>query len=306
VNKLTHSARAFAQRVEMGASRIWLLVEGRNNDGPFYDRLLESVLEPNTPYSIRAVEQIELNGSSAGGKPFALALYTFFASEGMLVQEASDGHKAIAFALDRDYDDFNQTLVASDHITYSLATDIETDILMNGNIVSATSSTYSIPRSEVTKALPAHRHVVDELAIRWKEWITLRMLSCCLGALPGVQHAAKSSVNEGLFGQVVPDKVRDLKDQMANACPDFNTKAPEIEGVVNLLYLSSQQASLVKGKWVESFVHHLISTGTSTYPRPANVQAASLTRACIETLDFNAPWTDGYKQQLTPILTLVA
>jgi hypothetical protein len=56
VTKLPRDARAFARRVQMGTARLWLIVEGRVNDRPFYERVLAGHAETAADeFSIRAL-----------------------------------------------------------------------------------------------------------------------------------------------------------------------------------------------------------------------------------------------------------
>jgi hypothetical protein len=77
VSKLKRDARAFAARVKMGTTRLWLMVEGRVHDRPFYDRILATHPGLDGAYAVRLTESVEINGVSAGGKSFALDLYRF-------------------------------------------------------------------------------------------------------------------------------------------------------------------------------------------------------------------------------------
>ena len=139
------SAGGFARLVQMSGPGFWVVVEGRDHDRPHYERLLAHL--PSTAgqkVAIRLAEHVELNGTAAGGKGHALALHDFLEASSDLVQTSSAGKSRIVFMLDRDRDDYLGQLRVSPHVMYSHATDVEADILLNGDLWRALRSSYGI------------------------------------------------------------------------------------------------------------------------------------------------------------------
>lgn len=304
MTKLPRDARAFAQRVKMGKKRLWVLVEGREHDTAFYDRLVHSHPKAREGgHGVRLSEQIQLNGKSAGGKTFAYELHDYFASENYLAQSTRDGTRQIAFALDRDLDHIDGSLRESEHIIYTHALDVEAEILINGDMQRAVSSAYSITTESAARIVSSGVTLASELAELWRAWITLGVVSAHCGMHNEIRFGKKSTVNSDLFGPVDEEKLTSIEDRIFRAI-ESEKKSQQIAIAVSEVdahYSSGNEWRLIKGKWLVSYVSYLAKNKLEK-PFAQNTQAATVARTCLETLDFSKNWAEHYRERLTLLL----
>ena len=105
MGKPRRTAASFATAVQMSSVKLFVIVEGRKVDRPFYDRILRNLggLD-EADFEICLAEDIELSGKAAAGKRHALALFSEWQRKQVLVQSNSIGTRIIAVAVDRDLD----------------------------------------------------------------------------------------------------------------------------------------------------------------------------------------------------------
>jgi len=286
----------------MGRSKLWLIVEGRVHDRPFYDRLLESHwLTVSGGYTVRLAEQIEVDGVAAGGKRHLEAIMELYEAEDLLRQQNRRGTNRIAFALDRDFDGHgSQGSTGGAHQMYTTMLDVEAEILLNGDLRRSVSSAYSIAREDVSDDLADGRALATSLAKLWRDWIVMALCCVSCGVEAGVRHASVSKIHAGGFGaldsakrdaMVAQIEARLSTEEDRQRYADAQIKADAILG-------GPEPFLLVKGKWIASYVSHLIRELPSDMPVQANVPADVLSKACLETLDFGAPWVAQFHTQL--------
>lgn len=287
----------------MGSKRLWLIVEGRIHDQPFYDRVLMSHQGLDS-YSIRLAETLELNGKSAGGKSFVQALHDFFETEHLLEQSNKSGPRSIAFALDRDYDHLAGKLVPSRHVLYTQTMDVESEILLFGDVRDATSSAYSLTRETVDRVLPTSQLLAIQLADRWKDWIIIGACAMCCDVPTEIPFSQRSRINVGGFGEVIEqDADKFLADVMARVgSEEDRERFAAVRLQVEALFCSGDHWMLVKGKWMTAFVWHLLSAALRDQPREHNVPSDTLAKTCLGTLDFNADWVKPYHDAIDALL----
>lgn len=302
MTKIPRDAKAFARRVKMSSQRLWLLVEGRSHDRPFYDRVLGAHdLTAEQGYAVRLAEQIELNGLSAGGKDFVKSLHAFFESEGVLSQSNSRGPRLIAFALDSDFERISGQQINSPHVLYTQGMDVEAEIILNADVQKAASSAYSLTRDSVAAVIPDGRDLAVDLANRWRRWIEHGAIASCYGLETGVRFSQTSKMNAGGFGECIESVAgkleSDLKARLAQqGVVDLGGEQAKLQ--IDALFASDGQWLLVKGRWLARFVAHLLKQGLDDAPREASIPVDTLSKTCLETIDFSGPWVSWYHRRL--------
>lgn len=303
MNKLTRSSTAFAQRVLMGRARLWLIVEGRDHDRSFYDRLLEThpQLGP-MDYEIRLAEEINVSGVVAGGKRHVTAILASLALHDVLVQEASSGKRSVLFVLDRDYDDLTGQLAVSRHLLYTRTTDVEAEIVINGDPVRAAATAFSLPRSVVDSLLPARGFdLAQNLANHWRDWIELGVSAACC-AIGGARYSQVSKIHAGIFGALDSAALQKAQQQtVPTAGPDL-TRHQEAMLQIDDLYAAGLGALLVKGKWLPTYIHHLVTSGLPASTPVSSVPHATITKIYLETVDFGDSWATYYRSAVDVVL----
>lgn len=304
MSKIPRDARAFAQRVKMGATRLWLLAEGRGHDRTFYDRILDSVPGLSaSDYDVRLVEQLQLDGVSSGGKKFVRKVFEVFEDEGLLVQHPADGARIIAFAIDRDVDDIAGERINHDHVMYTRSMDVESEIIRHSNLPAGISSAYSLTAAQANQIAASGLQLLTELATLWQPWIELGVTSHCCGVGTPIQHSRRSQVNQGGYGPVdvsaVSAEWQKLSGAVASAGP---TAISAYRSTVQAVFASGNGWMLIKGKWAAGYVHHLMKVRLSSVPVDANIPADTVVRTCLETINFDAPWAEPYRASVARML----
>lgn len=308
MTKIPRDIKAFAQRVKMSRqTSTFILVEGRNNDRPFYERLLKNIpAVSSSGFSVRVVEDLSIKGKCAGGKPFALTLFAFLDSSGLLNQSNSEGNRRIGFMLDKDYDEFEGTIPNSSHVILTESADVEAEILRVGKIRRAIASTYGITRSQAIKVAPKGMHPIDVLAQHWAPWIILRAMSCQCGAHTPAKYGAVSKIHEEGFGPL---------DSSAEAALRATVRAHALaHGVIASVDEAENDASsriaahrgheLVKGKWLTKYIRYLVESKLENHVVSYDVQPDVLTKVCLESVDFSAGWTAYYRTRVEKMMQL--
>lgn len=306
MTKLKRDARAFAARIRMSSTRLWLLVEGRVHDRPYYDRLLASHDGLAGSYSVRLSESVELDGASAGGKEFALSLFEFFEAEDLLVQANNQGLRTLAIALDRDIDHLSKELTTSPHVFYTRSMDVESDILLHGDILRAAADAFSLTRERVSEVLSPAPALALDLADRWKDWITTGVCAMACGLPTEVAFSRTSRINEGGYGPLSTGEAAVLTRQVEirAAAASCEVEYQRLREQVERIYDAGDQWTLVKGKWLAGFVWHLVHQATTGEARDARVQTETLAKTCLGTLSFHEQWAQPTLSQVSDLLAL--
>lgn len=299
MSKLKRDVHSWARRIKMSRSRVWAVVEGMNHDIPFYEALLVEGGGVNGVGILQASD-LEIDGSSAGGKAHALKLMQALKETGSLSQENLSTKIDVVFFLDRDDDEYLGQLVNEPHVVYTRNADIEAEIVYHSSLPTVLSRTFSLPRAEASDV--SSEKVMNQLANRWSEWISLRLASGeCKWS--DTRFAQPSQINSGTYGPVNDDLVRKICSRVVAARPD--TWPPALEQARRHVHQSirrNEGARLIKGKWVANYVVHLARQKYGQERKLPSVSGAQLMSACAMSVDFDRAWI-SYKSQLQPLLS---
>lgn len=298
MSKLKRDVQAWAQRIKMSRYRLWAVVEGKNHDTPFYESLLTDGGGIEAIGVLQARE-LEIEGSSAGGKQHALKLLRSLKEAGSLSQRNSTTKIDVVFFLDRDDDEYLGQLVNDPHVVYTRNADIEADVVYYCSLPKVLSKTFSLTREEA--AFVSSEKAMNQLAEKWSEWISLRLAAgeCKWSDL---RFSQPSKINSPIFGPVDDEKVHDVCSRIELECP--NAWPPAVEKArktVHAALESNSGAHLVKGKWLANYV---INETRRKYAKEKELPAVSNAQfmsACSMGVDIQEAWR-WYEAQLRPLL----
>ncbi len=307
-NKLGRSAQAFASRAKIsGTTGLFVFVEGRIGDRSFYDRLLAKHPQASgIGYSIRLVEEVTLNGHSAGGKDHSCKLFDFFHMQNLLTQSNSLGTRKIVFMLDRDYDTFAGCQRTDPHVIYTRFADVEAEVLLNGALERAVSSAYHVTHEIACELVPSGMTLGTTLANNWREWITCRAISERHKVqVVDVRHGGLSAVNINTFGPVDSIAVAAIIDTLAAAMPSGSSDhmIAQVQREIEDIYSRDKQVFLVSGKWLMSYIHHLVYDCPHGHVIAGSISNDSVFTCALETLDFGDAWTSHFNSRLDAALS---
>jgi hypothetical protein len=306
MSKIPRDSAAFASRVMMSSrTQLFVLVEGRELDRPFYERVLRS--NPNARlhgFSVRLVEDIELDGRSAGGKPFALALYKRFLDRQQLSQSNGLRENRIVFMMDRDYSDYDKNKFGESHIILTQGADVECEILRNGKIRKSAQAHYGLTRTHAASALPRNVEALSRLAQHWERWITLRAVSVAIASQQSTRYGGVSQVHQDGFGDFDALKARSLKASLVTEALTAGKEADVLAAEYNVrLRLSSEgEHTLIKGRWLAKYIEYLIRQKLSAETVSRGAKPDGLAAVCLGTLSFRNNWASYYHTQIDAML----
>ncbi|MDN5764406.1 MAG: hypothetical protein L0H96_01050 [Humibacillus sp.] len=249
---------------------------------------------------VRLAETIEVNGVVAGGKDHVLAVFRALDEVEKLRQSPTAGSRNIVMGLDRDYDSLAGREVVSPHVIYTNAMDAEAEILINGDVVRAASSAYSLPVRECALALRSGADLAGELASLWFEWISFGIAADLCGVGCEVKHSKHSRINSEGYGPLRKEAADELRLKIGAAVAKTGL-AETFEAVIDKAAETlscGKPERLVRGKWVMHYVWHLVRCDPNLAAPERNVRADTVVKTCLETLDFGEPWMRHYRTRL--------
>lgn len=296
------SASGFARRVAMSEMDLWVIVEGRDHDRPHYEKLLHTL--PSTKdltVSLRLAEETEVNGIAAGGKAHALSLHDYLEAADDLVQSNRSGKSNIVFLLDRDRDDFSDTIRSSAHVFYTDGTDVEADILLNSDLWAAICSAYGIDSRIADKVRTKVADPAKSLVDLWDDWLRLGLAALACGTPGCAPWAQFSKVNPSNFdpvdiGAVAAVHVAIQKDVVP---ADYETALTRAGN-----HVSIRGTRLIKGRWLARYVGVLVKTHLASEVVRVNVPPNSVIDTALAGLQYDSSWSSAYELQFSRLLTV--
>lgn len=282
----------------MGRARLWVVVEGRSFDIPFYEGLLTDGAGINEVEFIKA-EHISVGGVAAGGKPHSLKIFRHLESDGSLEQENRATKVDVVFFVDRDDDEYVSAMVPNKHVQYTRHADVESEIINNTDLPAAVARTFSVSRAN------AQRHSPDlpaqDLALRWAEWVALR-LAAKERSWGGARFAQSSGINVPKYGPVDQEKVAMICRNVENECQNWEESVERARHYVSEVSNAGGSAKLVKGKWLPPFIIHCVASSFGPEHALPRVDPAQLLTGCLMAVDFRRVWADSYAKNFVGIL----
>jgi hypothetical protein len=298
-NKIRRDAKAFAARVKMSRTALFLVVEGRVTDRAFYDRVLGGYAPlDGRGYSVILGEELELDGRTGGGKTFLMELHDYWEGNGVLSQVTRSGIRNIVVAADRDYDEPTQLLRSSRHVLYTYASDAEAEILHQCDLPSVAAAVYSLPVSTVAPLVPSAPVIFTMLTRLWRRWILYGI--CCVASAHGGRYSCLSLFNVGGTGRLNGQVEREMLSELKKAINTSVSRAEIVASVVTggAMLDSTEGWRLIKGKWVAKFVAETLTSGLSAELLEVGIKADSLTKAALASIQFSGAWLAPYYKQL--------
>ncbi|MET3367511.1 UNVERIFIED_CONTAM: hypothetical protein ABIE34_000737 [Jeotgalibacillus campisalis] len=277
-----------AARAMMGSETFTVLVEGKDFDASYYDRLLsadEAVLSAGF-HIVRAHEVSDAEEGS-GGKQYLLQLHDFYVAQDTLKFSTNSGTKHLVFFLDRDFDGYHPGLRDSANIIYTFTPDVEAEIFRRGNISRAVSTVFSLTSTESEVAASRLGQFVLDLSIIWREWITLCVAAGPLRSRCEVQPSRPSKVNSNTYGVFDSQAYAYLHGELIRTArvEDPSMAFDRIQSSVDESYAAVRYHELVKGKWIAGYVLYILADSLEIGSRDRHVERRVLA-AMLDSIDF--------------------
>ncbi|KQP53967.1 hypothetical protein [Agreia sp. Leaf283] len=286
---------------------MFVLVEGRDHDRPFYERLLSKYPPAaSSGFTIRLVEDLKLDGVSAGGKPFAHKLFDYFDANGYLNQRNSVGPRQIVFMLDKDFEDFEPQPRSSPHLIATESADVEAEILRTGKLRKSLAATYGLTKAMVRDVAPNNTDPFTDLGLRWERWLQARATSCSCGLPGAAKYGNLSQINRDIFGPLDSALESVLFTHIGAAVLAASAQADALtaQTEVTTRLASDRAHELIKGRWLSKYFAYLVKTQLSGLTIKNGVAPDALVGVALATVDFKGSWTTHYRQRLDALLAM--
>jgi len=288
----------------MSPKRLWVLVEGKTHDRPFYENILEhAALLQGLDYDVRLGEQITVEGKSGGGKSHLLKLYGLFSEQGWLDQSNRRTNVSVVFCLDKDLDDFRCRTVSDPHVVYTQNADVEAEIFHNADIARAISFSHGIGASVAAKIVAGDKPLPERLSGLWSDWIRIRLLAIACNYSASDRFGQPSAVNNENFGSVDTSKVSSMLSAIEKSVSveEWEEANREVNSFLAALWCSGLRSSLISGKHISEFIVYLTSVISEEFIR-SKIKSQEIIISCLARLDFSGSWTEHYHKQLALVL----
>ena len=307
--RLSHSRAGFMRMVMMSQDKLFVIVEGRELDTPFYSGICESSHRVSRAgYQVWLIEQIEdANGKPTGGKKGLLSLFEYCKSQGKLRYSTPLGEKSFAFCLDRDNENVTGGLKRSGHLIYTRLNDVESEIFsqpLNERVIMAS---LSIDRDSARRFLWALGDWRLDLSNAWKEWIELCCLAKAIGARTDVGFSKESIINGDRYGKMDAAAAASARARVLSRSNFDATRTMAIEKRVSdkigKIYATGDPRTLLHGKWLSKFLAYRAKDYFAGKPVAFQYFEGAVTRVHLYSLDYSAPWVDYYREKLHRLLS---
>ncbi|MFH5879458.1 hypothetical protein [Arthrobacter sp. NA-172] len=290
----------------MTAAKYTAFVEGKNHDAVYYERVITG--NPDLAAAgVRVIrsEEVADDDVGTGGKSAVLALHDFFETSGDLTLHTNESLKHLVFLVDRDYDEFNLGLRVNEHIVYTHGTDVEAEIYRQGDLVRSLGTVFSLTADEAEGIAARIGNFAYELALQWRQWITLCIAAGPLGSRCAVRPSRPSAINIDTYGEFDWGRYRDHHQMLISAAQieDPESKFREVSTLVDRFYEDGAYFRLIKGKLFPGFVVHLVALAFPVSEREKKHKGSQLTLAMLDSARFEQQ-SDYYLGRLVNLDTI--
>ncbi|GAA1791015.1 hypothetical protein GCM10009748_27290 [Agromyces lapidis] len=195
----------------------------------------------------------------------------------------------MSFFLDRDDDDFGSALVQSDHVIYTKHSDIEAEIFANGDAYRAVATAFGLAYADVRRVGERVGEPLSALATLWRDWIRLRLIAMACDTGAGARFAQTSKIHAGAYGTLDDRALESLTKELSKGVDQakWETDLARVDAHINAAFVTSQQGTLVKGKWIAGYLRYVVKAGLPDEQIRTNVRDHSIIVACLSSIDFD-------------------
>jgi hypothetical protein len=292
--RICYSRPAFLRRTQMSRIGLFVIVEGRNLDPVFYDRICRA--SPRIMSSGHQIWLVEQTSGGAGGKEASLSLFDHCRRLGKLRRVRPDGtSSSLVFVVDRDCDHIAGGTRRSPHVVYTKHFDVEAEVYSYGKDDEAFAEALSLDLATARGLVRSLGNWRTDLAHNQREWIQLCAISRSLSAhVGGVGFKVPSRVNAPPpFGAVDARAVAAARRRVlakSQYSPAVTTRrVSRVELSVARLFGSGDEWLLVKGKWATTYLADKVRAHFGRDPVDTSALPHGLAKAFLSTIDYGDP-----------------
>lgn len=304
--KPKYSVNGFHARIKMSKNvTLWAIVEGRNTDRPFYQKLLKNLSATrDLNHEIYLAENIDIgtedNPALAGGRKRVELIAAQMQESGL---EANPTNRLqtnhLVFLVDRDFSDLTSSQVQSNLIkTYGY--DSEYDVLTHSQLPEVFCNALNISFSELGDAtLFLESSPEEALFSIWNKWLKLSLTSQLLNRPDLAPPSRGSQINSNTFGPVDSVKLARTLNEIHNC--DISSVIEEQSTIVDS-YLKQYRSRIISGKLLLRYLIFKSQGMIQTKTFNKNVRHDAYISIAISLLVFRGAWVDYYEKEFMRVL----
>jgi hypothetical protein len=281
--------------MQTSEKRVFLFVEGRDQDPYFYGKIAREVLTKKAlPYQICRADEIK--GSSVG-KSRLLTFFSWLRQNDYLGGTFKGKSWFGIFYLDKDIDDVLASLVISEHVVYTPYYAIENHIYCVGKLREASAACMSLDVEETPAAFADSFQWRRRCAHLWQEWVVLCLLVAKLQVKCECGYSRPSQLNKPSCASADPALfatfAEDIRTRSGLSQEDFNNALNAARAEVAKIYAANEFDKIFKGKWYAAILQADLDAHVQG-PVPNKPPLELITRAIAATVDASEEWAKPF------------
>lgn len=309
-NRPTHSNLAsFLRSLQMSNKRLFVFVEGTDNDPFFYGSLCSVALSgTNILYVVMNSKNIP---ECSAGKKGLIDLFNYLNSKSSLFSNHKGKKTGILFFLDKDIDDLTDVHIDSDHVVYTYYYEVENHIIEHGDLRHGCAVAASIDPQELAKCIGDTKEWLKNTAYSWIDWVNFCVFSkmAKLDNCP-LNYNRPSQFNNQSLGTVNQAEYQRclaiIKSESGLSDSEFLIEFKRISQIVKNLYEKGEYGKVFKGKWYKYFLNEHIRQLAKTTSGNVDGFEKHIFRYISGSLDFHAAWANHFVRPLQKIISKLA
>ena len=250
--------------------------------------------------------ELPLITATSQGKQRLLGWFDYLKLANALINTSIGNTSVSLIFLDKDVDDFRRIIRKSSHIVYTVQYDVEGHVFAEGDIFEAIAAAASVDPKTVAETLGKAGDCRLEAAEAWKEWVKICLFTA-IHKVDGIPNfGAESPLNKPrcapanltefqTYVQLLQTKARFTDKQFTRAFKQLSL-------MVDRSYSDGTYGRIFKGKWYPKILEDRLTPIWAQRSINAQGVAHSLTGHVAQTLDFDAPWAEHFKEPLRKLL----
>ncbi|QKE82768.1 hypothetical protein [Arthrobacter sp. NEB 688] len=278
--------------------RLFVFVEGRELDVPFYDGISRTALAATGfEYTVERIVAVQGHEGKSGLEEY----YEYLRDQRKLNQANSRGRVSALFFMDRDFDPIIKSqLPRTKNIALTRTYNVEAEVFDSADPVRALADLASLSDGEAARVAADLGKWQHELADKWSTWLELCVISVALGSQCRTKPKSQSRINSPVFGPV-SDIAAAAESELVSTtatCEDPVVRRQVIEERLSKALRRNGHFPLLSGKHLGAYLEERLRAHPIAQHGHMRALAGAASRVHLARLDFGGEWADYYRRKI--------